>query len=144
METDYDKTNAVLRRILENAGKKFDCPLQAENIKSDVEHVITQNFHDSMSDFSRLLAIAEESGIVFVCPQCVDADFEYFDKMNEFRFHCWKKEDERHMGFISFNQLVFNEAYCKAMGGEFQTTQPRISEKLIQIAYVLENKIVRV
>jgi hypothetical protein len=92
METDYDKTNAVLRRILENAGKKFDCPLQAENIKSDVEHGMMQNFQDSMSEFHRLLAIAEESGIVFVCPQCLDADFEYFDKMNQFQFHCWKKE----------------------------------------------------
>ncbi|KAJ5369987.1 uncharacterized protein N7496_006079 [Penicillium cataractarum] len=142
MGPDYDKKNTVLRRILENASNNIVCPLQAENTKS--EYGILQDFQDSVSEFQHLLAIAEKSGIVFVCPQCVDVDFEYFDKMNEFRFHCWKKQDERHMGFVSFDQSIFNEAYCKAIGGDFQTTKPRTREDMIQIAYVFKNKIVRV
>lgn len=70
MEPDYDKKNTVLRRILENASNNIVCPLQAENTKS--EHGILQDFQDSMFEFQNLLAIAEKSGIVFVCPQCVD------------------------------------------------------------------------
>lgn len=73
-----------------------------------------------MSELRCLLAIAEASGIVFVCPQCVDADFEYFTKMNEFRSHCWRKDDKRHMDFISFNRVKFGEAYSRAMETIFE------------------------
>jgi hypothetical protein len=170
MKTEKDKRNAVLRLILKNAGKKCACPqclcsfpdmdstrehleimkwneehkylMQAENIKFDLEHVIMQKSQNSMSEFRCLLAIAEASGIVFICPLCVDVDFEYFTKMNEFRSHCWKKDDERHMDFISFNQSKFREAYSSAMGNDVRITQSQISEELIRITYVLETKIV--
>lgn len=171
--SETNNRNAVLYGILHKAGRKFVCPqclrsypnlvsvmehldemerdeghkhlLEKEDIAFDVESVVEHKvFQGLQSEVQCLIAIAQASGIVFVCPECVDEDFGYFDKMNEFQFHCWSKEDARHMGLISFDQSIFGQSYCEALGKDVENLPPSINQELIGIAYVLQNKNIRV
>ncbi|KAJ6001128.1 hypothetical protein N7481_001537 [Penicillium waksmanii] len=62
------------------------------------------------------LRIALSSGMAHVCPECVDQDLEYFNKMTDFDAHCWEMNDQTHMGLSSKTPAVFLSAYLKAMG----------------------------
>lgn len=62
-----------------------------------------------------LLKIAMASGMTYVCPCCLDKDFEYFNTTTKFRNHCWKKGDATHIGLISTNSWNFFPYYLEAM-----------------------------
>lgn len=52
----------------------------------------------------------------YVCPQCIDKDFEYFNDMSQFRNHCWQMDGTMHQDLRSIDYLKFSTSYLKAMG----------------------------
>ena len=67
------------------------------------------------SKMQSLLDIAVASGMKYVCPQCLENDFGYFNTMTEMRDHCWREGDPRHMGLISTDPGTFFPIYLKVM-----------------------------
>jgi hypothetical protein len=62
------------------------------------------------------LQIAVSSGMTHVCPECVDKDGQYFNKMVDFDRHCWEKSDQTHMSLLSKVPATFLPTYLIAMG----------------------------
>lgn len=46
-----------------------------------------QTSYYAVAELQTLLDIAMESGIKYVCPQCIDKGFEYFNVISQFRNH---------------------------------------------------------
>ncbi|CAG8154930.1 unnamed protein product [Penicillium nalgiovense] len=80
-----------------------------------VRHRLLKIPHSIVLRMKSLLEIAAASGMAFVCPQCVDKDFEYFNTMAEFRDHCRQKCNKIHMDLLSTDRGTFFPSYLRAM-----------------------------
>jgi hypothetical protein len=81
-----------------------------------VEMIASQTDNILESKIQIYLRIALSSGMAHVCPECVDQDLGYFNKLADFDIHRWEMNDQTHMGLSSKTPADFLSAYLKAMG----------------------------
>lgn len=117
-----------------------------------VRHRLLKFPHPSVLRMQSLLEIAAASGMKFVCPQCVDKDFEYFNNTTEFRDHCRQKCNKIHTDLMSTDDWTFFPSYLKAMKREKVENledplcgQPRRGppsfRQYLEIGYVFQEKV---
>lgn len=108
---------------------KLDLP--RERISAFARDVVVTKIASQAEDFvqSKIqihLKITVKSGMTHVCPECVDEDMQYFNKMVDFDHHCWEKNDRTHMDLLSKSPAIFLPTYLKAMGlAEIEELPPR-------------------
>ncbi|KAJ5249420.1 hypothetical protein N7524_011736 [Penicillium chrysogenum] len=128
--------------------KKLVLPLD----RADAFKIDFFSQHRSGSRIQCLVKIAMESGMKYVCPQCLGEDFEYFNTVADLRDHCWKKVDATHMGLISTEEGNFFPSYLKAMNrGKGEGLKdplagrprrgPRSYHDYLKIDYVFEERV---
>jgi transposase-like protein len=117
-----------------------------------VQHRVLKIPHPVVSRIRSLSEIAAASGMKFVCPQCVEKDFEYFNTMTDFRKHCRQKCDPTHTSLISTDDGTFFPSYLGAMkrnkvedlkdplSGRSRPGPPSFHEYL-RIGYVFQEKV---
>jgi hypothetical protein len=96
-----------------------------------------------------LLEIALASGMRYVCPQCVDKDFQYFYNMTEYRNHCWSMGDKGHLDLQSTDSATFLPPYFKAMRRQDIRNPPlglnrkgrRSFHECLKIDYVFQERV---
>ncbi|KAJ6019813.1 hypothetical protein N7499_003085 [Penicillium canescens] len=108
------------RRLVgrEDRDGKFVLPSDraaAFKISFFVQHRVLKIPHPVVSRMQSLLEIAAASGMKFVCPQCVDEDFGYFNTMTDFRDHCRQMCNKTHGGLMSTDEGTFFPYYLGAM-----------------------------
>ncbi|KAJ5976516.1 hypothetical protein N7481_010223 [Penicillium waksmanii] len=113
-----------------------------------VEKIASQTKDLLQSKIQIYLQIALSSGMAHVCPECVDQDLRYFNKMVDFDAHCWERNDQTHMGLLSKTPADFLPAYLQAMGLPHIEDLPPGSDKpgrwtnerYLKTAYVFQTK----
>ena len=112
------------------------------------QHKILQTSHRVGVVLQNLLDIAVASGMKYVCPQCIDKDFEYFNEMSQFRNHCRKIGDRIHRDLQSTDYPTFSPSYLSAMGRPnlvnapfgLNRRGPRSFNLCLEISYVIQEK----
>jgi hypothetical protein len=114
-----------------------------------VRHRISREPHHIGPKIQTLLKIALASGMRYVCPQCVDKNFQYFSKMTEYRDHCWSMGDKDHLDLQSTDSATFLPSYFKAMRRQDIKNPPlglnrkgrRSFHECLKIDYVFQERV---
>lgn len=128
--------------------------MKREKSEFEIDFVVQHRAPESATNIEAktqiLLEIAAASGMVYVCPQCVDKDYRYFNRMDQFRDHCRANGDEIHMDLSCIDKSTFPKAYIQAMGYSHvedlpdlpfgKKTGPPSGNMCLKIDYVLLKK----
>jgi hypothetical protein len=133
--------------------KEHELDLPRERIVAFTRDVVVTKMASRAEDFVQskiqiYLQIAVSSGMTHVCPECVDEDGQYFNKMVDFDRHCWEKSDQTHMSLLSKVPATFLPTYLIAMGlSEIEELPPGhdkpgrwTNERYLRTAYVFKAK----